>query len=404
MKRSVGVAVASALFAGAAAGALAVSASETPSASAGPPGSDLTVVSRWSGPTYRGGPTVRLLSGSLTDDPGRGVVLIQQPGLKPAFFATREKTGALRLLGMSSGTWTLRSARGSLVVAEPGYAGPGVPASFAFLGPRLDPRKLGAIGPRGVAVEFDWGPWLKARRAHTAVVLVEPSPSRSGSQWTVDGYLAGFSLAHPDDQLKMVKPVLGTPRELEQPLVGPDGRLYAIDATAGRLVPAPQFPSAVAYRFGQCTTWPGADGASYRACPNTIVLRKAGGSSSVVFRRHLGKWAFGGTSWVFVEPSPDGKWLLTQDAYGACGIATWAYFVRAGGGGQLIPAFPGAYTSEALGWLPDNTALVAAQSEGCDGSPTSGIYQVWPGNPTFEPPPQLVFPGFVFDATTWGYR
>jgi hypothetical protein len=154
------------------------------------------------------------------------------------------------------------------------------------------------------------------------------------------------------------------------------------------------------FTFGACTTWPARDGGSYRACQNTIRLHTAHGATVTVLHRHLPKLS--GRSWLLVQPSPNGKWLLLQDAFGACGLVTWAYTLPSRGG-SLRSAFPGAYTSEALGWLPDNTALVAAQSEGCEGNSTAGIYQVTPGDPSFQPPPLLVFAGYVFDATSWGF-
>jgi hypothetical protein len=198
-------------------------------------------------------------------------------------------------------------------------------------------------------------------------------------------------------------PLLDSQQELKQPLLGQNGRLYSIDPKKERLVPTSGWQSgARRFTFGKCTTWPAPNGGLYRACPKVIRLHRTRGATVTVLRRHLGKISTESRSWVFAQPSPNGKWLLLQDAYGACGIATWAYLLPSRGG-SLLSAFPGAYTSEALGWLPDNTALVAAQSEGCEGNRTAGIYHVTPGNPNFEPAPELVFPGFVFDATTWGF-
>ena len=87
------------------------------------------------------------------------------------------------------------------------------------------------------------------------------------------------------------------------------------------------------------------------ACPNAIRLQHAG-TATTLFRRDLAKqtaeWA-----WNFVQPSPNGKWLLLEDTSDFCGNPTWADFLPAGGG-SLQPAFPGPSVSEALGWLPDN--------------------------------------------------
>jgi hypothetical protein len=103
-----------------------------------------------------------------------------------------------------------------------------------------------------------------------------------------------------------------------------------------------------------------------------------------------------------VQPSPNRKWLLLEDAFGACGTATWAEF-QPSSGGALVSAFQDAQSSQALGWLPDNTALVAVQTNECDGAPVGGIYQVTPGSWP-APLPQLVFPAETYDATTWGFR
>jgi hypothetical protein len=388
------------LLAGIAIGAVAVSASQAPSAAAGGT-PDLNAVSRWSGDPFgkkRG--TVRILSGSLRDDPGRGVVLVQTPGLQPAFFSTPDKTGALRLSSASDYTWVFRSSRGSLVVADAGNPYTGMAPSFTFLGRQLNPDKLGPIGSRGVAVSYGYGPWKNGQRANTDVVLVERVKDWPG--WKLYGYLPGFTLPREVTEAKITRPLLGTTQELQQPLRGPDGRLYSIDAKRERLVPGRWHDATRSFSFGSCTTWPAQAGASYVACPNDIDLRQADGSRTTLLRRSLGKVGSIARSWVYVQPSPNRKWLLTQDAYGACGLSTWAYFLPSRGG-QLTFAFPGAYTSEALGWLPDNTALVAAQAEGCEGATTSGIYQITPGDPIFTAPPQLIFPGYVFNATTWGF-
>ena len=396
MKRPVVVAVVSAVLVGIGVGFLMASASETPSASAGST-PDLQVVSRWSGHPY--GSQVTLLSGSLRADPGRGFALVQTRGLKPVFFSTPEGAGALRLESSSGSGWVLRSSNGARVLVSPGFREPGILPSFTYLGRRLNPDKLGPIGPRGIAVAFGYGRYNKnGLQAENDVVLVEQT--KKWPDWKLYGYLPGFTLPRVVAKAKVQQEVLGTTQELKQPLLGPDGKLYSIDPKLEQLVPASAWRSVPRkFNFGDCTTWPARNGGSYRACPKTIRLRTANGATRTVFHRHL---AFGGRSWVFAQPSPNGKWLLLQDAYGACGIATWSYFVPTRGGGPLWSAFAGAYTSEALGWLPDNTALIAAQSETCEGNQTNGIYQVTPSDPTY-PQSQLVFAGDVFDATTWGF-
>ncbi len=159
----------------------------------------------------------------------------------------------------------------------------------------------------------------------------------------------------------------------------------------------------VKYPHFGCTSWPAPDAGWYAACPNSIVLHKADGSAVTVMQRHLPglNSARPLRGWYFVQASPNRKWLLLEDAFGACGTATWAEFQQ-GSGGPLSSAFPDAVSSQALGWLPDNTALIAVQTNECDGAPAGGIYQVTPGNWVLSP--QLVFPAETQDATTWGFR
>jgi hypothetical protein len=387
VKRSVAAVVGSALVAGAAMGAVAVSASNTPRADAGRVGSDLNVVSSWSGQMY--GQKVRLYSGSLQGDPGHGFVLVEPPGEKPAFFSAPAGSGAFRLSSVSNNGWVFGSSRGALAVVGHGSPEAGAGPSFTFLGRRLVPAHLGRIGMKGVAVPVSYGAWQinKRRWAETAVVLVEQTDGAPG--WKLDGYLPGFSL--PGWK--------GGESELRQPLLGADGRLYRIDARGDRLVRTSDWRSSKALRFKfGCTTWPAPNGDAYRACQNSIVLHKAGGAAVTVFRRNQPKNRDAG--WDLVQRSPDGKWLLLEDAFGACGLATWADFLPSRGG-QLESAFPEADSSQALGWLPDSTALVAVQTTGCDGSPVGGVYQVWPGNWTEAP--QLIFAADALDATTWGF-
>jgi hypothetical protein len=403
VKRPVVVAVVSALLVGVGVGFLIATASQTPTAAAGS-APDLQVVSRWSGRMFDS--RVMLLAGSLQADPRRGFALVQTHGMKPVFFSTPEGAGALRLQSSSASGWVLRSRAGALVLATPGFRGPKVPPLFTFLGRRLNPEKLGPITSRGVAVAFGAGRWNYTTGRQTKSYVIFVAHTKAWPGWKLYGYLQSFTLPRAVAEHKPrhpLLPLLGTGQELKQPLLGPGGRYYSIDSRNQRLVPASGWHSvARTFNFGDCTTWPARNGGSYRACPNSIVLHKANGSTQSVLQRHLGKISAESWSWVFAQPSPNGKWLLLQDAFGACGLPTWAYFVPSRGG-PLWSAFPGDYTSEALGWLPDNTALVAAQSEGCEGNQNDGIYQVTPSNPTF-PEAQLVFAGDVFDATTWGFR
>ena len=154
MNKPGAVAVVSALLAGVGAGAVIVSASNN--ASAGSTG-DLQVVSRWSGRLFKGAPLMRLVSGSLGADPGRGFVLVQTKGQKPGFFSTPEGVGALRVHSASRYGWVVRSSSGDLALVDPGFTEAGTDPSFTFLGRQLDPKNLGGIGASGVAVPVTYG-------------------------------------------------------------------------------------------------------------------------------------------------------------------------------------------------------------------------------------------------------
>ena len=103
------------------------------------------------------------------------------------------------------------------------------------------------------------------------------------------------------------------------------------------------------------------------------------------------------SGWAVLDPSPDGRWLLLEQDLYSCGTASTAKLVRSSGG-TPIPAIPRTRRSYALGWLPDNTALVAAQSRGCDPPPPAAIYQVRPGG---RPSAELVIATDAQDATAW---
>jgi hypothetical protein len=396
IKRSVAAAVGCVLLAGIGIGAVMVRDARV---------SRFDVVSRWSS----GG--ARIESGSLGTDPERGFVRWTPGRRKSLLFTTPEGAGALRLISHSSYRSKFRSSSGALVLFSPEFNSgfEDRPPSFQFLGRQLDPAKLGRIGPRGVAVVVDLS---AGKKLSTAVVLVEQTPGRHGSfgnGWKVDGYLPGFST--PSVAAWQKSPVGSwreTVRQLQQPLVGPDGRSYAIDAKDGRLVRIGSTPRATLWRYklGGCTTWPGAHGASYRACTRAITLHKAHEAPVTILRRDpRDQLDIYNTAWTFLQPSPDGRWLLLEGVTEACSVASWAEFMPARGGPFSL-VFPGSgRSSEALGWLPDNTALVQGQPQVCGGSGTEGIYQVRPGPAGSPLARQLVFPtALAADETAWGIK
>lgn len=384
------MAAVSALIAGVAIGAALLSAAAAPGAAAGRVRSDMTVVSTWKGAL----PGMQLTSGSLRGDSGRGYIVLQRRDMGPVVFSTPEGAGALRLVSWFGDGWTFESQDGSLAIVSFTGEGPSSDPAFTFLGRPLDPASLGAIGTRGVAIPVAYGPWVKGtkpgmqRRSQTAVALVAQTPDG----WKPLGYLPGYSVPRGMSRLDA----------LHRPLLGPDGRLYSISPQAGRLVslmrvwrnpPAPLHP-----KFG-CSNWPATGRGTYRACPNSIVRSAADGGAVTLLHRHVQNGLAAYTDWGLVSPSPDGKWLLLEDQMSSCGTATWADFLPARGG-KLARALPQASASEALGWLPDSSALVAGQTQGCAGSPPAGVYQVWPGSLRV---PQLVFAATSEDATTWGF-
>lgn len=246
----------------------------------------------------------------------------------------------------------------------------------------------------------------------SAVVLVEQTPGRHGgfdNGWKVDGYLPGFTTpreaalekAHFRGQLRE------TTQALQEPLLGPDGKSYSIDAKAGRLVPIGRTPAETfeGYKLGGCTTWPGANGASYQACTRAITLQTAHGAASTILRQDpTDQSTIYNTAWTFLQPSPDGRWLLLEVATEACSVATWVEFLPAHGG-SFSEIFPGSdRSSQALGWLPDNTALVEGEPAACGGGGPAGIYQARPGTAGSPPARQLVFPNdWGVATTTWGF-
>jgi hypothetical protein len=393
IKRPVVLAVGCVLLAGIAIGAAMAFGARAPASRGSASG-------RWSGDGQR------LVWGSLRTDPERGFVRVSA-GRKSLLLTTPEGAGTLRPVSRSSSYWVFRSRSGALALLFRGvYGDIYVAPSLEFLGRRLDPAKLGSIGSRGVAISVDW--WEgKNENDHSAVVLVEQTPARHGSfanGWRVDGYLPGFSTRRPTIDHSGGVPLEPT-QGLKQPLLGPDGRSYLIDVKHGRLVPTSKGPVVREHTvtLGGCSTWPGAKGASYRACSHSITVRRAHGPAAVVFHRPFTNSLEDDNTWAFVQPSPDGRWLLLEEANETCSYYSWAEFMPARGG-NLAPIFPGSpINSVPLGWLPDNTALVEGAPQVCGGSGSEGIYQVRPNDTGARPAYQLVFPG-ISDVTTWGFR
>lgn len=363
---------------------------------------DRHVVSRWSGDGRR------LMWGAVRTDPERGFVRVTD-GRKSYSFTTPEGAGALRPVSHSEFSWVFRSRSGALALLNPGYYGESYhPPTFEFLGRRLDPAKLGPIGSRGVAVPISG--WWVGKKWRDTVVLVEETPARDGSfgnGWKVDGYLPGFSTPFRAAELKSRTHVgfPQTPQELlQQPLRGPDGQNYAIDVNGQRLVRVGRRTPASALKFfklGECTIWPASNGASYRACGYAIRLRRAHAPATTILRRPRNRWG-ADSVWTFLQRSPNGRWFLLEEANETCSSYSLAEFLPARGG-QLALVFPRSNTSSyALGWLPDNTALVAGQPQACGGNGSAGIYQVRPGKGSAPPAYQLVFPDAA-EATSWGF-
>lgn len=396
LKRPIAVAVGVVLLAGIGIGtAMALDAGAT---------HDGHVLSHWS----RGG--TRLVFGSLSADPGRGFVRLTQGRKKPVVFKTPEDAGALRLSAVLARGWEFRSSSGALAILSPGLdADIKISPSFEFLGRRLNPAKLGPIGARGVAVPVEWSEGKKSR---SGVVLIEQTLARHGSfgnSWTVAGYFPAFSTPRlaAESNTHTRLPWLESTQELQQPLRGPDGQDYSIDVRGQRLVRVGGGTPATTlthYKRGECTTWPGLNGASYRACGSSITVRRPHRGAATLFRLPAHDQFDAETVWTFLRPSPNGRWLLLEGANETCSPYTKAYFLSAHSGGTPALVFPGSPNdSEALGWLPDNTALVAGQPETCGGSGPAGIYQVRPATASSPSTYQLVFPTSGTEATTWGF-
>lgn len=360
--------------------------------------SALLVRSTWT--KHDSGFDYAVTAGALARDTGRGFVLFQVKGRRPQLFTTPEGAGALRLTSATTSEWILKSQSGAVAVVENESQGGDVPSvSFTYFGKRLDPKQLGAIASHGIAVPVRYGrPAGKDLLPRYKAVLLVGRSGQPGApgEWTVDGYLSGFALPLATDRT----------HELERPLLGADHRLYRIDARLRRLVDvgagAREAVSAPGYQAG-CSRWPGRSGASYTACPGSLV-QNANGTTSTLLRRtpappnmHPG--------WGLASPSADGRWLLLEDETESCGTATSAYVLPATGG-NLIPVLQDSASTQALGWLPGetDTALVTVRGEGCDATPPSGIYTAHPylDSATESVATQLVIQARAQDATTWG--
>jgi hypothetical protein len=257
-------------------------------------------------------------------------------------------------------------------------------------------------------VPVDLGDWKSHR---PVIVLVEQTPARHGSfgnGWKVYGYLPGFTTPRVAAETKNTRrgeAFLQSAYGLQQPLRGPDGQNYAIDVKGqrvvrvGRRTPAATLKS---FKLGDCTTWPASNGASYRACGYDITLRRAHGAASTIYRYPRNTFE-GSSTWTFLQRSPNGRWLLLENANETCSYYTLAGFMPAHGG-SFTEVFPGSSTNAvAFGWLPDNTALVFGAPQSCGGNGPVGIYQVRPETASSPSTYQLVFPSEA-EATTWGFK
>jgi hypothetical protein len=307
--------------------------------------------------------------------------------LAPVLLTTPEPVGALRVVEHSRSQFVLRSARGWLFSLE--FEGNlDVPTLYP-LGPRLDPAHLPALAPRGFAVPVTYGRGQERR----AVLLVGSSDVVAP---TLYGYLDGYALPEPASELG----------RLERPLLGPDHALYRIDVDGRRLVRvAAPLPGRRAWvpTFPQtgCSSWP-ASRARYVACPGSITRVTRGGSRSVVFRnRTCDALCRTQSDWGPVLPSPDGRTLLAEERFFTCGSVFWTYFIpRQGGVRTLVMSSPDLGSSEAIGWLNGNEAVVATDGlDDCDPN-QSAIYVV---DRRRRNPPDLIVRANGHDATAWGF-
>jgi hypothetical protein len=359
----------------------------------------LVVSSTWSRRTA--GVDFNVTAGALAGDRRRGFVLFEVSGRPPELFTTPEGAGALRLTSATSSEWILRSRSGALAVVENERSGIDDPSlTYTYFGKPLNPHALGAIDARGIAVPLRYGPPAGKEQLprYKAVLLVGRTGDAAGpGTWTVEGYLPGFALPR----------AAGRTHELERPLLGPDHRLYTIDARSRRLVDAGaggrEAVWAPGYQAG-CSTWPSRQGATIAACPGFVVLHRTDGTATTLLRRTPAPRDMS-PGWGLVSTSADGRWLLLEDETQSCGTATSAYLLPAAGG-YLVPAVRDVGDSQALGWLRSelDTALIMVQGDGCDGRPPSGIYAVRPylDAATESAVTERVLLGRVHDATTWG--
>jgi hypothetical protein len=330
----------------------------------------------------------RVVSGTIRGAPRWPVIVMTDSealSRKPWVIAGDKPNGPLEIVKGSAGTVLVSAKKDFTYSLEPnGNNGDLIGASLYPLGKRLDPRHLPALSNLGVAVPVQYGSYPQSR----AVILV--GVDRSISVPHIYGYLEGYSLTGPSPGL-------------DRPLLGPDGALYRIDASARRLeqVAKPLSSRKPWIRQGaeqhSCKPWPGGAAGTYYACPRRIELVRPDGTRTTIFKDNCKKGCTG-SSWEVVLPSPDGKTLLAQEHFFPCG-GMWAtsFLPRDGGELQGIPS--GEFSdSWALGWLTSNKALVAARAPGECGPPSSGIYAVDRRLPASS---TLVLATSSDDATIW---
>src|SRR5205823_953888 len=83
-----------------------------------------------------------------------------------------------------------------------------------------------------------------------------------------------------------------------------------------------------------CSHWSG----GYIACPTGIVRRNVSGAMTTLVRTKNDPSGHVQIGWSFLEPSPNGKTLLVEEDFYACGMIRQPSFLPVGGG-QLQDAF-----------------------------------------------------------------